>query len=72
MHPSRDASERPKGSVLVIGDVRLYREGLALALSARGFLSVAGAETPVDSLSKAQNSGPPLRSSTSRRAAHSI
>lgn len=60
MHPSRDASERPKGSVLVIGDVRLYREGLALALSARGFLSVAGAETPVDSLSKARELRPAI------------
>lgn len=60
MHPSRDASEGPKGSVLVIGDVRLYREGLALALSARGFLSVAGAETPVDSLSKARELRPAI------------
>ena len=58
MHPSRDASERPKGSVLVIGDVRLYREGLALALSARGFLPVAGAATPLDSLSKARELRP--------------
>lgn len=60
MHPSRDASERPKGSVLVIGDVRLYREGLALALSARGFLPVAGAATPVDSLSKARELRPAI------------
>lgn len=60
MHPSRDASEGPKGSVLVIGDVRLYREGLALALSARGFLSVAGAATPVDSLSKARELRPAI------------
>jgi len=58
MHPSRDASERPKGSVLVIGDVRLYREGLALALSARGFLSMARAATPLDSLSKARELRP--------------
>ena len=60
MHPSRDASERPKGSVLVIGDVRLYREGLALALSARGVLPVAGAATPVDSLSKARELRPAI------------
>jgi DNA-binding NarL/FixJ family response regulator len=58
MHPSRDASERPKGSVLVIGDVRLYREGLALALSARGFLSVSGAATPLDSLQKTRELRP--------------
>jgi two-component system, NarL family, nitrate/nitrite response regulator NarL len=58
MHPGRDASGSARASVLVIGDVRLYREGLALTLSSRGFLSVAGAATRGDGLTKARELRP--------------
>jgi DNA-binding NarL/FixJ family response regulator len=58
MDPSRDATGHPRVSVLIVADVRLYRESLALMLSSRGFVSMAGAATRLDGLTKARELRP--------------
>jgi DNA-binding NarL/FixJ family response regulator len=58
MDPSRDATGYPRVSVLIVADVRLYRESLALMLSSRGFVSMAGAATRLDGLTKARELRP--------------
>jgi len=58
MDPSRDATGFPRVSVLIVAEVRLYRESLALMLSSRGFVSMAGAATRLDGLTKARELRP--------------
>src|SRR5262249_35693514 len=58
MDPSRDATGHPRVSVLIVADVRLYRESLALMLSSRGFVSMAGAATRMDGLTKVRELRP--------------
>jgi DNA-binding NarL/FixJ family response regulator len=58
MDPTRGASGRSKASVLIIGDVRLHREGLASTLASRGFLTTVGIATRFDGLTKARELRP--------------
>jgi len=58
MDPSRDATGQPRVSVLIVADVRLYRESLALMLSSRGFVAMAGAATRLDGITKARELRP--------------
>jgi two-component system, NarL family, nitrate/nitrite response regulator NarL len=60
MDPGRDASTPARASVIVLGDIRLYREGLALTLSSRGFLCVAEAATPSEGLGKVRTLRPDI------------
>lgn len=60
MDPNRDATGRsgPGVSVLIVADVRLYRESLSVMLSSRGFVSMVGAATPLEGLRKASELRP--------------
>lgn len=58
MDPNRDATEHAGVSVLIIADVRVYGESLALMLSSRGFVSMVGAAKRMDGLRKARELRP--------------
>jgi len=58
MDPSRDATGHARVSILIVADVRLYRESLAMALSSRGFAPVVGAAKRLEGLRKAREFRP--------------
>jgi DNA-binding NarL/FixJ family response regulator len=58
MDPNRDATGHARVSVLIVADVRLYRESLALALSSRGFVPLLGSAKRLDGLRKARELRP--------------
>ena len=58
MDPNRDATGHARVSVLIVADVRLYRESLALVLSSRGFVPILGAAKHLDGLTKARELRP--------------
>jgi len=58
MEPNRDATGHARVSILIVADVRLYRESLAQMLAPRGFVSSVGAATPQDGLGKVRELRP--------------
>jgi|SRR5215471_10718801 len=58
MDPNRDATGHANVSILIVTDVRLYRESLALMLSSRGFVTAIGDARRLDGLRKARELHP--------------
>ena len=58
MDPNRDAPGLARVSILIVADVCLFRESLALALSSRGFVPIVGAAKRLDGLRKARELRP--------------
>jgi two-component system, NarL family, nitrate/nitrite response regulator NarL len=58
MDPNRDATGHASVSILIVADVRLYRESLALMLSSRGFVPMVSTAKRLDGLTKAREHRP--------------
>ena len=58
MDPNRDANGHVRVSVLIVADVRLYCDSLALLLSSRGFVSIVAAAKRMEGLRKARELRP--------------